>query len=628
MEEVRSLPRPVQGACLSAKPLEVLAAGDLPQAERLSRDALAKNPDDYEANLALGVALAKSRRLLEAVASLRRAVELSPASRESLVWLSDSLRKAGRYQEALEAASGGLALVPGDTDFMFTAGMSLLALGRYPEAESRLRRVVSQSAAPQALHYLGVCLGRQDKTDEAIAVLERARDLEPHQAIHLVAIGQAKFLQRNIVGARRSVEAALALNPRHPNANLLMAQVLVQEGRQVESEGFIRRTLEREPNSAEANGLMGMIKQQFGQFEEADAFLDRSLELDPNQVVPLFCKLQNRKVTEADRGLIDQLSRLSESPRTSPHDRLVLGYTLGKAHDDLGRPEAAMAHYDQANQLGLSLLPSENPWSDERFIDLIDRTIELFTPETVAEWSRFGGESDRPIFVLGMIRSGTTLLEQMLSAHPAVEGAGELWFWMDHSHEAIQPGTMSLDPSRMSMLHESYLKLLEGLSADVPHVTDKMPGNSLFVGFIHGCFPNARILCLRRNLVDVASSIWTTYFSKSPDFGHHKGHIMTVIRQHERLRDHWLNVIPPNRFMEVQYESLAADPEPLIRSVLDFCGLDWNDACIRPENNRRFVSTPSVWRVNRPVDTASVNKKSRYGSLLGEFLELEDAHAG
>jgi len=608
---------------LSLNPLEVLAAGDLAQAERLCRAALEKAPGDHEATLALGIALAKSRRTLEAIDYLRRAVELSPTSRDSLLWFSDTLRKLGRYEEALEAASAALKLFPGDTDFTFTAGMSLLGLGRSQEAEEHLRRAVSQSVAPQALHYLGVCLGRQNKIDEAIFLLEQARDMEPRQPIHAIAIGQAKFVRKDLVGARKSAEEALALNPRYPNANLLMAQVLVQEGKQIESESFLLRVLERESRSAEANGLMGMIKQQFGQFEEAETFLDKALELDPNQVVALFCKTQSRKVMAEDQGLIDELAVRAESPQTSPHDRLVLEYTLGKANDDLDRPETAMAHYDRANQLGLQLLGDHKPWSDQRFIDLVDRTTESFTPESVADWSRFGGESNRPIFVLGMIRSGTTLLEQMLSAHPSVVGAGELSFWMDHSAESLQPGTTSLGPGRMRTLYENYLKVLRDVSPDADRVTDKMPGNSLLVGFIHCVFPNARILSLRRNLVDLASSIWTTFFSKSPEFGHHKGHIINVIRQHERLRDHWLKVIPQNRIMEVRYESLTADPEPTMRAVLEFCGLEWNDACVSPENNRRFVTTPSVWRVSRPVDTASVNKKRRYGALLGEFLQLE-----
>jgi hypothetical protein len=301
---------------------------------------------------------------------------------------------------------------------------------------------------------------------------------------------------------------------------------------------------------------------------------------------------------------------------------MVLEYALGKALDDLCDPGEAMSHFDEANRISYELYRKSSLWDGPAFETLVDNTIDLFDRPFLKKWSEFGSGSDRPIFVLGMIRSGTTLLEQMLSAHPDVAGAGELYYWFDEGPKCLQVKTRELAPERMASAAERYLRRLDTTSLDSRFLTDKMPLNVTVLGFIHACLPNAKIIHMLRDPIDTCLSIWTTYFRKPPEFGNHKANIIQAFRQHERLLEHWNLVLPADRFLIVKYEELTRDPEPVMRQVLDFCDLDWDERCLHPESNDRFVTTPSLWRVRKPVDSASVGKKDRFGPYLGEFGTL------
>lgn len=602
---------------------DAYSAGDYARAEQLCRHVLQTEGSDLEALLVLGATLSRTKRHLEAIGYLEAAYKIDPESGEALIWLSDALRKAGRYEDAVRHADRAAQIFRRRPDPLFTGAICLLAMGRYPEAESRLRGVVEISRSAQPLHYLGIALMRQDKLSDALDCLEAARQMEPNHPVHWVAMGQVLLIQRRFSDARNQAAHALELAPNNGSANLLMAQVMAQDGFPEQSETFIRKALAANPGSAEAHGLMGIFQQQMGHFSEAEKHLSRSLELDPGQATPLYCLVQSRKIVAADRDLVDRLGSLIRSPHVSPHERIVLEYALGKACDDQENYGEAMEHYDAANRLGFDLYRTSDPWDADIFERQVDRTIGVFTQSYFEEAALLGNQSSRPLFILGMIRSGTTLMEQMLSAHPDVDGAGELWFWMDEAQKCLGEAGTCIDPDRLADAASRYIDVLVRAGGSARFVTDKMPGNVTVLGFIHAALPNARIIHMVRDPIDTCLSIWNTYFRRPPEFCNHRGNIIHAFRQHERLRRHWREVLPKDRFMEVQYEELAADPKATMRAVLGFCGLNWEEACLRPQDNDRFVSTPSVWRVRRPIDVRSVNKRERYGASLGEFLSLD-----
>ncbi|MGH7119615.1 MAG: sulfotransferase family protein, partial [Acetobacteraceae bacterium] len=221
-----------------------------------------------------------------------------------------------------------------------------------------------------------------------------------------------------------------------------------------------------------------------------------------------------------------------------------------------------------------------------------------------------------PILIVGMPRSGTTLVEQILSAHPAVAAGGELTYWAD-----LHRGPLGENEPVASAqgIAGNYLTLLRGISPDALRVTDKLPVNYENLGLIHQLFPRAFIVHCRRHPADTCLSIYMTHFSsRLAD----RGDLIFLYRQYERLMAHWRAVLPAERFTEIDYETLIADPEPAIRSLIAFCKLDWNDACLAPQRNRRPVTTASVWQARQPIYARSVDRWRHYEPWLDELREL------
>ena len=220
-----------------------------------------------------------------------------------------------------------------------------------------------------------------------------------------------------------------------------------------------------------------------------------------------------------------------------------------------------------------------------------------------------------------MLRSGTSLTEQILSSHPEVGGAGEQLFWSRNWERTLRADG-SFDLAAARGLGQEYLDHLHSLAPGAAAVTDKMPGNYMFLGLIHQALPDARIVHVRRSPIDTCVSIWATPNHMPQEGGNHKGNTVYVYRQYQRLMDHWRKVLPSERFFELDYERLVEDPEPVIRALLEFCGLEWNEACLRPQENKRAVVTPSAWQVRQPFYRTSVERWRKFEPWLGEFAEL------
>jgi hypothetical protein len=226
------------------------------------------------------------------------------------------------------------------------------------------------------------------------------------------------------------------------------------------------------------------------------------------------------------------------------------------------------------------------------------------------------------VFIVGMPRSGTTLLEQILSSHPAVAPGGELPFWIQRLDDSNASAIGRAEAGGLTEAAEEYLRLLRQIGPHALRVTDKAPFNFEFLGQLRLALPNARIIhCLRRP-IDTGLSIFFTNFTQEQRYAWDQGDIVFQYRQYERLMDHWRRVLRPERFTEVQYETLVADREAETRRLIAFCGLDWDEACLAPERNDRKVQTSSLWQARQPVYKTSVERWRRYEPWLGELREL------
>jgi hypothetical protein len=326
----------------------------------------------------------------------------------------------------------------------------------------------------------------------------------------------------------------------------------------------------------------------------------------------------NRKLTADDGPLVARMNAALGRSNLTPRDRKLLHFALGKAHDDMGNDKEAMQNFEAGNRyraLGGRL---------ERgaLTQYVDRLIEATPPGYRDRQPDPGVEDPTPILIVGMPRSGSTLTEQILSSHPEIAAGGEQGFWGARcaAHEDISGLTSTPEATRR--LADDYLAALRAFGRDAKRVTDKMLANFTLLGVIHRVFPNATIIHCRRHPIDTALSIFTTHFEANVNYASDRGDIVFFTRQYLRLMAHWRRVLPADRFVEVDYEALVADPERHARRLITACGVEWNDACLELHRNTRKIATASFWQARQPIYRTSVERWRRYEPWLGELREL------
>ncbi|HWA80523.1 MAG TPA: sulfotransferase, partial [Acetobacteraceae bacterium] len=339
----------------------------------------------------------------------------------------------------------------------------------------------------------------------------------------------------------------------------------------------------------------------------------------PTDVLAFYNLTSARKFVAADRPLVIRMAELAEAKGLSENFKELLHFALGKAYDDFGEYASAMRHFDAANACAAGDLRFDRPAFSAR----IDQIIAHFPSQPPGPPSETNAEHPSPVLIVGMPRSGTTLLEQIISSHPDVAAGGELGFWEQRGlawEAALAGGIAPPDPAALA---SDYRAILRAISPDAFFVTDKMPTNFLWLGLIGASFPEARIIHARRHPLDTCLSIYTKRFVSS-FYSRDRASLVFYYRQYQRLMAHWRAILPPNQFLEIDYEALVTDREAQTRRLIAFLGLRWDDSCLNPERNDRLVNTASVWQVRQPVYTNSVERWRRYEPWLGALRELLD----
>jgi len=493
--------------------------------------------------------------------------------------------------------------------------------GRWAEAIPLFGEIVRLDPTRPEAHYdLGVACLRCGLLPEASASLQRAVELRPGLDAALRALVEALAPQGRdseaLAACRRlSRTADDPLERKHYSA-----RALALEGKQDDAEEELLRLLDLAPQRAETRLLLGQLLSNSGKFEEAVGHLAQAIEAFPSAFEQLTVV---KRMSEADRPLLDRMRVLADRPGLDAASRISIRFGLGKAFDDLGNYAEAMRHYDAGNQLRAM---SER-LDRTGLVAQIDSTIELFSAEALARAAQsFPGlrrpGDDMSVFVVGMPRSGTTLIEQILSSHPAVAAGGELSFW----HNVVSGWRISTIGAREAdMLANAageYRDLLRKIGPEALRVTDKAPPNAELLGVIALALPNACIIHCRRRPIDTCLSNYFTNFLGRREWAWNRGDLVFFYRQYERLMDHWRRALPSDRFTEVEYEALIANREAETRRLIAFCGLDWDDACLAPDRNQRVVKTWSMWQARQPVYKTSLERWRRYEPWLGELREL------
>jgi tetratricopeptide (TPR) repeat protein len=535
--------------------------------------------------------------------------------------LATQLLKAGRPADAIAPLRDAALLQPSDPAIQHDLGLACLETGQVPEAIAAFQRAVASNPRyADAYFRLGIALEKLGDVHSAIVAYHRATELLPTLTEAWFRAGALVYTMGHREEAIGCFRHAAASGPKTRFGRLGAARALLTQDRDVEAERVLRQTLSLDPANALAQDLLGNLLAESGRFDEAYECFARAAALAPLMAGSYYDLVRCRPVTSADEGLVARMQAALSTPGLEVEPRLRVHLALGKALDDLGRYAAAMQHFDAAD----ALRPSSAAFDSAAFGTEITRLIERCTPDLIARAPTSSTGDATPILIIGMPRSGTTLIEQIVSSHREVRAGGELNFWNERGAAWHQAGRAESEAPFLRQAAADYLRVLRAIGPKSARVTDKMPFNFLWAGLIHLAFPRATIIHCRRAAIDTAVSIHQTLFHPSLAFPTGGAKLVAYFRSYQRLTDHWRTVLPADRFIEVKYEELTRDPEPVIRRIVTGCGLAWDDACLRPERNPRAVKTPSKWQSRQPIYRNSVERWRRYEPWLGPLRTLLD----
>jgi tetratricopeptide (TPR) repeat protein len=496
-----------------------------------------------------------------------------------------------------------------------------IAQGAYAEATAfyqDLLRLNPRHAA--ALNNLGSALYKLGRYREAETHFFQAIRIEPDFADAYSNIGNMLLLRGQFTDAENFLRRALKLNPRFAEARINLGLTLSLLSRLREAKSHFEKALKYEPRNADALVGMALIAKAEGSFEHAGALLGRALQINPKMPKALASQAGLRKMTASDSAWLESAKEVATSG-IAPLDESELRFAIGKHYDDVGDFKRAFENYKRANEL---LKPIAEPFDLDAYRLFVDTMIQVYTPGLVVRVDGGASASMKPVFVVGMPRSGTSLTEQIVSSHPCAKGVGELEFWSQvvHAHEAtIKQGL--LDESTRNELAEAYLRVLETKAGEALRIVDKAPVNCDYVGVIHSVFPNARIIYMQRDPIDTCLSCYFQKFVPSLSYSMDLSALADYYRQHHRLMAHWRAVLPPGSILDVPYEELVVDQEGWSRKILDFLGLEWDDQVLDFHNTKRAVVTASFWQVRQKIYKNSVRRWRNYEKFIDPLLDLK-----
>lgn len=496
--------------------------------------------------------------------------------------------------------------------------------GRKEEAERAYRAVLQRVPnQPDALNLLGVLAGEAGRYDLAISMMQQAAQFRPKDPAILNNIGNTLGKAHRHEEAADYFERALAYNPEFPEALINLGRSLRFCDRHEEAKRAFERHIEVRGPSAPASGGIARVLMDQGKFSEAEA-LARELIVSFPEASSGYVTLANSRKTKKDDPIIAVVEDLVQRKKDGAKDARGLCYAAGKMCDDVGRYDDAFRYFDMANKM------SDLVYNHADLVKKRDETIATFTPAFFKAHSKSGVSSEKPVFIVGMPRSGTTLCEQVLSAHPKVHGAGELEtisrLW--RQAQDLAPGQAPVLPDAakslswyaVEMLANRYLREMDEHSRTAERVVNKMPHNFEMLGFIAMMFPRAKIIHCRREPMDSCVSIWTQNFNDAHSYARDLYDLGRNYREYLRLMDYWKRALPVP-ILDVVYEDMVADQEAVSRKIVDFIGLEWDDRCLDFHKVDRPVMTASSWQVRQPIYTGSKERWRNYDKHLDRLRE-------
>ena len=651
--------RPLQGARAAfERALTFLRAGDGAMAEQLCREALADQPGEPNLTSLLGAALNRQGRGAEAEPLLRRALDEEPNYAKGHEELGRSLLQQGRAEEALSSLRQAVALDPKLQSAQIALVHALGESGRVTEAEAQMqeflhadpaRELIAQGGQHQragrlgeaeaayreilrrdprhveALRLLALIAMKTEHYGQAEQLLKRVVEIAPDFLAAWIDLSRVQLEKLDLPGAQASIERARLLNPRSAQVLIHAATVEARSGRHEAAIANYRLATEINPRSTGAFLGLGNTLKTIGRQAEAIEAYRQAAALRPEQS-EAWWSLSNLKTFRFEDTEVETMERQLESASLAEEARVQFSFALGKAMEDRGDFAGAFAHYERGNRTRRRL-ESYDPVQTEV---INERIRVVFDADFLVRHGGSGHPDPAPIFVVGMPRSGSTLIEQVLASHSAVEATHELpevgrliqRMNRDRDDKLTYPEVVGhFDAGDFAAFGRAYVEATRQYRGGAARFIDKNPNNFANVGLLSVALPNARFINTCRHPLDNCFSCYRQLFARGQPFTYDLVELGEYYLEYDRMMRHWHAVLP-GRVLDVHYEDVVADLGHQARRVLEYCGLPWEDACLRFHETERAIRTASSEQVRQPIYESSIGIWRRYERELAPLLDV------
>lgn len=571
-------------------------AGNLQHAVHICQEIIKIHPDNINAINLLGIIFYQQKDYDSAIQFMKMLVKLDPNHPQAYYILGHSMQEKGEIDEAMYHYQKSVQLNPNIAD---------------------------------AYYNLGTIFQDKKRNDEAIYCYQKALQINPNDVDAYYNLGRVLQEKKQFDEAIIYYQQALQFNPTLYDAYNNIGIILEEKKQLNEALSCFKKAMQLNTNSAETYTNMGNVYIVQGKLDEGIRCFKKALQLQPNFTEALLNLVGNQSLSYNDSKKLFQLSEELIKQDMSENDKINIYFAMGRLCDNLQMFKKSFEYYNLGNMLKRSQLE----FNIDSFVGYISRIKKFFSADFIKHRKSWGSDSKTPIFIFGMPRSGTTLVEQILASHPNVYGGGELQFFnqIDHKLASISkvdepyPECLNfIDDGTAHDAAELYMEEIRnsvGQSKDYIRITDKNPFNFYHLGLISLLFPKASFIHCLRHPLDTCLSIYFQHFSAPISFAYDLSELGQYYREYLTLMSHWRKVLPITIF-ELRYEDIVQQQEEFSRKLIEFCGLEWELACLNFYNNDRPVFTASNWQVRQPIYTTSCCRWRNYEQFLDPLKEL------
>jgi tetratricopeptide (TPR) repeat protein len=621
------------GRAVECDPTVALFHANLAEMNRLQKNideaiacglrAVKCDPNQVSAHTNLGIAYFDNDEFDKAEACHRKAIALDPTCAPSLNNLGSVLRERKDDEAALSWYEKALAAQPGYLEPLNNIGATLVRMDRPEEAIKVLQEAITRNPGYAEAHCnLGFALLELEKIKPALECFTRALHYRPDYPEAYVGLARVHKEEYLLDAAEKHARTAIAMEPDSQDAWCVLGTIQTAQGVPGEARKSFEKALEIDPELTGAHMGLGNLLLEDGHIEAAERIFREAGKDGYDRTSTLFSLVQARKMKKDDPEIAEL--EAMDVKTLPPNKAIYVHFALGKAYDDTGVPDKAFPHFIEGCRIKRARLTYDADEKDRIFASV----RETFSKKFIDERRGGGCKSELPIFVLGMPRSGTTLTEQIIASHPDVFGAGEIFDLLDAvgsrtqgPQEPFPCNIAKLDAKGLAAMGQSYVDGLRKRDKAAKRITDKMPINFLHIGIIHLILPKAKIVHVHRHPLDTCISCFTRLFAHNQDATYELKELGRFYRAYYETMQHWKKVLPKGAYYDIRYEKLVENTDEEARKLIDYCGLDWNDACLEFHKTERTVRTASVTQVRQPIYKSSLARWKKYEKFLGPLIE-------